>query len=341
MEYIVVAILVILVIFIVFNSETDKEKPLTLLVCGATGAGKSTLINTILGAELANTGSGDPVTQNTERFHVVEKSLAFYDSRGLEVEDASKTYLLLLSDLLMLRFGCGDELKIDFVLMCILEPSNRIDEAHIEIASICVDMKIPYGIVLTKTTGNEEFAGIVGRKFGDASFVHQIHCKETKTRFGNIYPVGVDELVPRVKLSLSNVGGSCYVPNISLRQKTKNLSRCARELAASTDDADEKWIPFVRAAYGLLDEKKVPWSIAIARLKKDLKRKLVPEFFKRTLFTSFDDKKIEGVLCRRMISPVIKRFSDGSHNLSENDFGVIATEAISSLEFDRPFRSIF
>ena len=53
-------------------AEALEEEPMTdganIALFGATGAGKSTLINAIFGAAVADTGVGDPVTTSTEMF---------------------------------------------------------------------------------------------------------------------------------------------------------------------------------------------------------------------------------------------------------------------------------
>eukprot|EP00019_Armaparvus_languidus_P004394 CAMPEP_0168592488 /NCGR_PEP_ID=MMETSP0420-20121227/7759_1 /TAXON_ID=498008 /ORGANISM="Pessonella sp." /LENGTH=714 /DNA_ID=CAMNT_0008628479 /DNA_START=60 /DNA_END=2204 /DNA_ORIENTATION=+ len=58
-----------------------------VLVAGCTGAGKSTLINTVFGRPVARTGAGVPITQHFERYELDNEAVVIYDSKGLEVGD--------------------------------------------------------------------------------------------------------------------------------------------------------------------------------------------------------------------------------------------------------------
>lgn len=58
---------------------------INLLVTGKTGAGKSTLINAVFRKEIAVTGIGRPVTENTRCYEDDEIPLRIYDTKGLEL----------------------------------------------------------------------------------------------------------------------------------------------------------------------------------------------------------------------------------------------------------------
>ncbi|GAA7086011.1 hypothetical protein VN0427_06730 [Helicobacter pylori] len=61
-----------------------KEKPImNILLMGAIGVGKSSLINGLFGQEVAKAGIGKPVTQHLEKYVYVdeEKGLILWDTR--------------------------------------------------------------------------------------------------------------------------------------------------------------------------------------------------------------------------------------------------------------------
>ncbi len=61
-----------------------KEKPImNILLMGAIGVGKSSLINGLFGQEVAKAGAGvgKPVTQHLEKYVDEEKGLVLWDTR--------------------------------------------------------------------------------------------------------------------------------------------------------------------------------------------------------------------------------------------------------------------
>lgn len=58
-----------------------------VLICGATGVGKSSLINHILGADIAQTGSGGSVTQGVSQYYTDRVGLCFCECEGYTIDD--------------------------------------------------------------------------------------------------------------------------------------------------------------------------------------------------------------------------------------------------------------
>mmetsp|Transcript_409 Transcript_409/g.750 ORF Transcript_409/g.750 Transcript_409/m.750 type:complete len:487 (+) Transcript_409:56-1516(+) len=67
-----------------FDECTEKCKKPNILVAGITGAGKSSIINTIFGEEVAKAGVGLPQTQYFQKYEPEKNPIVVYDSKGLE-----------------------------------------------------------------------------------------------------------------------------------------------------------------------------------------------------------------------------------------------------------------
>jgi GTP-binding protein EngB required for normal cell division len=311
-----------------------------ILVCGATGVGKSTLINALLGEAAAKTGIGAPVTQNTTKIERPGAPFSFYDSRGMEVLEASQTYLLLLSDLLHLRFHSRHREQIDFVLMCIQEPQGRIDDAHMEIAALCDDMAIPLGIAITKTEGQTELLEESKRHFYKARFVIPIRALPLVLGALTIPAQNVDILT---KALVDNAKRD----EVAARTRAKNamqtsmLSRAARQLAATSGSNAKAWVAFAEASFSLLPLQQRRWPQICSDMDGMARKALVSGFFERVLFTRFDRDRIDAVNAQRIIPFVIRRFVDRTRALKQDDINSAHHQALEALRTERPFRSRF
>ena len=66
--------------------ENDKLQKMTILISGKSGVGKSTLINTVFGAELSKTGVGKPITDKISLISQENFPVNIYDTIGLELK---------------------------------------------------------------------------------------------------------------------------------------------------------------------------------------------------------------------------------------------------------------
>jgi len=80
-----------------FDEERERLGRFNVLICGKTGVGKSTLINSIFGDEVAMTGNGVPVTLKTEYFAHDRLPIGVFDSQGFETGEAGDKILDRLS----------------------------------------------------------------------------------------------------------------------------------------------------------------------------------------------------------------------------------------------------
>merc|ERR1712137_25029 len=67
-----------------YERVCDDIKRPRVLIAGNTGAGKSSIINSVFGSELAKEGAGRPITQHFTKYSPENKPVILYDSKGLE-----------------------------------------------------------------------------------------------------------------------------------------------------------------------------------------------------------------------------------------------------------------
>ena len=66
------------------------QKP-NIAVVGATGVGKSALINRIFGERVAKEGAGEPVTKGVKKYEPEDSPIVLYDTEGYEVSKGDTT----------------------------------------------------------------------------------------------------------------------------------------------------------------------------------------------------------------------------------------------------------
>jgi hypothetical protein len=334
-----VALALLALVALLLCARAGRPKPLTVLICGATGVGKSTIVNVLCRQKVSATGIGTPVTQNTVRIEELAQGLAFYDSKGLEVEDASRTYLLLMSDLLDLRFGRPAREQIDLALMCIQEPQGRIDDAHVEIANLCEDLQLPLGVALTKTEANVAFEGIVRDTFPTAAFVRRVRALELRTPQVVIPPEGIDDLL--AELRAAGTSRPARRGGLRRRARARKLANAARQVALEHEASDLAWIALGSHAAALLRLRRARWKRIVTAIRMDIRKALVAGVFTRNVLTRFDHERIDGAIVRRLLPATMRRFADRSGRLTLTDIATATTEVTDLMQHARPYRSRF
>ncbi len=142
-----------------FRAEFDRQAAaigrFNLAVFGKTGAGKSTLINAVFGAEVARTGIGEPVTQGSHVYIDRRGTLGVIDTQGLEIgrddqaliKDLRKVVRALSKKPLSERIHCA--------WYCVRGMDRRFEDTEAAFIRALADLEIPVLVVFTQVPMRE------------------------------------------------------------------------------------------------------------------------------------------------------------------------------------------
>lgn len=148
--------------------ESEAESAVgrvNIAVFGATGAGKSSLLNAVFGADVAPTGVGSPVTPGTARYVNRTGTLAIYDGAGFELGQGNLAKDLL--DRIKKNRRLGKDL-IHIAWYCVNSATARLEPAQAGAIRKVAELEIPVVLVLTKVDAKEGTADPAAVELADA-----------------------------------------------------------------------------------------------------------------------------------------------------------------------------
>jgi GTP-binding protein EngB required for normal cell division len=129
----------------------EPANRISIGIFGATGVGKSTLINAILGSDRAPTRAGRPGTKGVHLYVTPDQRYALHDIEGwdaTEGKDAIERILGILRDL----EDAGRGSALDSLWYCINSGSSRNMKIEEELVRIVERMGIPVQLVITRAS---------------------------------------------------------------------------------------------------------------------------------------------------------------------------------------------
>ncbi|KQA30865.1 YcjF family protein [Vibrio cholerae] len=266
------------------NRAVNEKEQCNIIISGASGVGKSTLINAIFGEEVVKVGVGRPVTQHLEKVSIPEKGICLWDTKGIEAEDYEDTMATLEKEFKEAIDNANDDCDFPHVgWVCIKASSGRVEDRDLTLIGLLEKRNIPAIVVFTRVTGKaekefvEEAKLIIDKKYKD--FLRGAYVSV------NSVPYEIDEdIVVKVK-GLESVIEVTEARFLEGKKSARNAFLKAQRLKiekrlAAMKEGARKMVHIASAAAGTAGASPIPGSDApiIAAIQSTMVYKINTEF---------------------------------------------------------------
>lgn len=128
----------------------EETKIPNILICGQTGAGKSSVVNYILKDEVALVGNGEPCTRDIHKYK--GDLVNIYDSEGYEIGSDKQNHYeqMIFDDFLSKRKVMNVEESVHIIWYTVSGARKRVTDLDKKLVMRMKNEKFPVAVILTK-----------------------------------------------------------------------------------------------------------------------------------------------------------------------------------------------
>lgn len=210
-----------------------------IIIMGKTGAGKSTLVNSLLSKNVAKTGVGSAITLENQQYSLFttfdnqQVHIDIYDTVGLEL-DSKKNKKTLDEAQAYIKFLPSDAISV--VWYCINPNCNKFEQFELElIDELSYKYEIPFIVVLTQSWNNYCSKALINKLLikHPELIIMSVLAEKYETDIGIIQPFGMDRLLSKSIYDYNDLKIEILDNKLNKLQKTEDEYQMLKQKAKS------------------------------------------------------------------------------------------------------------